>query len=389
MSSTIVQEKIEAACLEVEKGTNFEVLAEMKAILNSVYGEERNQIAKPTYFSVSRMLNQVGLWQGVERNLVTLEPLRVASYLRTQVQDCMSYQILIHFPEITIKNDKDQHLIRNMYVRLFLRPNGTLASYIQGMRTTLTEAEFVSSYVHSHLPRLSPSVMTFHTFCTGVGEINQVLALLNTRFTSENFMMLLMHIKNYLEWESKEGHPYMFMENVFSRSDRLSTYNSLPDYMAKKAASVIISNMARELSVSDIMNLFRFNVEERAITAIPTLDLEKWMADKIAHWNMQTLFGYRHIDRNSLFLALRDNAGQYYAMPEDTRNIIFERGPVLNFKGRDIEFEVIERTQTHTNEIFANPKITKETCKKLSRDLTKTALSSAGIKSGSSLVYNS
>jgi len=355
--------------------------------LNSVYGEERHQITKPSFDTVHKRMTESGIWGIASRSIETMEQSRVYSYIRGSMQDCTSYQILIHFPEVTIRNDRDSHLIRNIYVRLFLRPNGLLGSYMQGMRTTVTEAEFVSQYLHSHLPRLVPGQITFHNFCTGVGEINQVLALLNARYTSANFMMLLMHIKNYLEWESKDGHPYMFMENVFTRSDRMSTYNALPDYMAVSAAEHIIVEMRRELNIPQIMKLVKFDVTERAISAQSTVEFEKWMADRIDNWIVDTMFGSGY--RNSTFLSLRDNAGNYFAMPERARSIAFERGSILSFKGRDIEFEVIERSQTQTNEIFANPKITKETCKKLSRDLTKVALSSAGIKSGSSLVYSS
>jgi len=385
--SASLKEKIEVACLEVENETNFEILTEIKAMLNSVYGEERNQITKPSFDTVHKRMTESGIWGIASRSIETMEQSRVYSYIRGSMQDCTSYQILIHFPEVTIRNDRDSHLIRNIYVRLFLRPNGLLGSYMQGMRTTVTEAEFVSQYLHSHLPRLVPGQITFHNFCTGVGEINQVLALLNARYTSANFMMLLMHIKNYLEWESKDGHPYMFMENVFTRSDRMSTYNALPDYMAVSAAEHIIVEMRRELNIPQIMKLVKFDVTERAISAQSTVEFEKWMADRIDNWIVDTMFGSGY--RNSTFLSLRDNAGNYFAMPERARSIAFERGSILSFKGRDIEFEVIERSQTQTNEIFANPKITKETCKKLSRDLTKVALSSAGIKSGSSLVYSS
>jgi predicted transcriptional regulator len=382
-----IKEKIEAACLEVENDTNFEILTEIKAMLNSVYGEERNQIIKPTYEIVHKRLRDSGYWQNVVRNLDGLSQTRVRSYLHSLYNDCISYQIIIHFPEVTIKNDKDEHLIRNMYVRLFLRTNGVLGSYMQGIRTTVTEAEFLSGYLHSHLPRLNPLSIDFHTFCTGIGEINQVLALLNSRYTSANFMMLLMHIKNYLEWESKEGHPYMFMENAFMRSSNMSTYNALSDHMASLAADIIITEMRGHMDIPSVMKFVKFDVTERAITAQSTPDFEKWMATKIERWDMTTLFGLVGF-RNSILLSLRDNAGQYYALPEGSRTITYQPGPILNFKGRDIEFEVIERSQTHTNEIFANPKITEETCKKLSRDLTKTALSSPGIKSGSSIIYS-
>lgn len=382
-----VKEKIEAACLEVEANTNFDILADIKAMLNSVYGEERNQITKPNYDSVRKRLTEGGIWSSVSQYLQSLQSDRVCSHLNSSLRDSISYQIIIHFPEVTIKNGKKDHLIRNMYVRLFVRSDGLLSPYIQGMRATVTEAEFLSQYVHSHLPRLIPTNIIFHSFCTGVGEINQVLALLNSKYTSANFMMLLMHIKNYLEWESLEGHPYMFIENVFTRSIETSAYNVLADYVASNAADHIILLMKRSLSVFEIMELIKFDVTERGIIIQSTLELEKKMARMIKEWNVRQMFGFGY--NNSTLLSLRDNMGQYFTIPQSDRTIIHETGPILNFKGKDIQFEVIERTQTQTqrNEIFANPKITRETCKKLSRDLTKVALSSAGIKSGSSLVY--
>lgn len=386
MSKLTVQQKIEVVIKEIEESTNYTILSEMKAALNSVYGEERNQIVKPSYETVVSMLKENELYDSLIKSLELFTPEQCCTILKNSHIHQLTYQILIHFPEVTIKNENQEHLIRNIYVRILLRPDGRIMSSITGMRTTLTEAEFVSCYVHSHLPRLDSHNIQFHTFCTGIGEINQVLAVLSSKYTPANFMMLLMHIKNYLEWESKEGHPYIFMENVFQRSSRLDQSNRLTDWLAGSAADNIVERMQQVLTVEEITNLFNFSVTERSITASPTLVMERWMGELVNNWDPLELFGttlpYHH------FQSLRDTEGKYFSVPEANRRLTYQRGPILKFKGRDIEFEIIERSQTTTHEIYANPKITEAVSKKFSSILSKTALTSPGIKSGSALIYN-
>lgn len=380
-----IKEKIDIAVAEVEASTDFGIVSEIKAALNTVYGEGRNQITKPSYESIMMRAKETGIEAISRRHIEQSQPSEVASYLRAAIGDSLSYQIIIHFPEVTIRNDSHKHLIRDIYVRAFLKPSGLISPYLQGIRATLTEAEFVSQYIHSHLPRLNAKRITFHPFCTGIGEINQVLALLNTKYSSANFMMFLMHIKNFLEWESKEGHPHMHMENVFTRSDNMSHHNALSDYHAEVAGNEILNTVRTKLTVSEVMRMFNFEVTERGIRVDSTIDLEKWMAGIIEEWDVRALFS---TSNHSLFLSLRDNTGVYYSMQGMRPNIDYEKEPILNFKGRDIKFEVIERSQKQIHETFANPKITKEACKKLSRILTKTALTTPGIKSGSALIYN-
>jgi len=381
-----VKEKIEKLIEESVEGTDFNVVTEIKAMLNSLYGEERNQIVKPSYETIKNRASEVGIDVSNIGTLAGLTPNQLRTYLTNYVPDGLSYQIIIHFPEITITNGSQEHLIRDIYVRLFLRPNGTLFSAIQGMRTTFTEAELLSQYVHSHLPKADFNSIIFNNFCTGIGEINQVLALLNSKFTSANFMMLLMHIKNFLEWESKEGHPYMLIENIFRRDTRRGSYNGVADYIVIKAADLIMTCIRNKLTVSEIMNKFTFTVSERNIVATATLDMEKWMAKEMENWDVETLFGHSWTPSN--FVSLRDSEGRYHNLPAGVGRLVYQQGSILNFKDRNIELQIIERSQTQTYETFANPKITKETCKKLSRILTKTALTSAGIRSGSALVYS-
>jgi hypothetical protein len=274
-----------------------------------------------------------------------------------------------------------------MYVKLYVQPNGKMRTHIQGVRTTVTEAEYLTGYMHSHLPAFYALSVNFRAFCTGVGEINQVLALLNSKYTSANFMMLLMHIKNFLEWESKEGNPFMYISEISRRSSTLSTRNSLEDAHADVAAQKLLDILKESLPLDKIVTLFTFHVTERGIKATPTLEMEKWMAQEMNTWNVRRIFSSCP-PRNRL-LAQRDEKGTYYAIPESTPTFTHQQEPVLIFKGKEINFQVIEKTEIIKNEIFANPKITKKLGEKLSSTLTRTALKSPGIRSGSSITYKS
>lgn len=379
------KEKIDEALKSVDEETNFEVIAEMKAAMNAVYGEEKNQILKPSYETIMSRAEEVGFALSIKREVGQLEQKNVYSYLKRSFADCVTYHIIIHFPEVKITNGHREHLIRNMFVRLFVKPNGTVFTHMQGIRTTLTEAELMSHYVHSHLPRFEGRVMKYHNFCLGVGEINQVLAILNTKFTSANFMMLLMHIKNFLEWESKEGHPYMFLENVFKRGHGGSY--ELPEHLALSMVPHLINQMRSVFTVEQMMRLFTYTVGDKGIEVKSTLEGEKEMANIIRQLDPNTLLNSNYPIET--WLSLRDSLGRYYPLPigRAATSAVDER-PILVFKGTEFKLEIIERQNTQENETFANPKVTTAACKELSRLTSKVALTTPGIRTGSALNYN-
>lgn len=382
-----LKDKIEKAIEEELESSNFELITEIKLALNSVYGEQRNQIIKPNYETILNLAKSTGMQDDFMSNLRSYIGIpQIRAYIKSFDNKMFNYQIIIHFPEITITNEKLSHLIRDMYVRLFFRPNCTFFPRIQGMRTTLSEKEFLSHYIHSHLPGLSSSIIEFNDFCTGIGEINQVLALLNTRYRSADFMMLLMHIKNFLEWESKEGRPYMYIENIFSR-----TGVSLPNInggILDKIVNLLISTMKAKFDPDGLMKMFTFEVTQREIEVNPTLDLEKWIAKEIRSWDLRSLL---NIGTSDHFLSFRDNEGTYHRVTSDSLPAIsHQKGTILKFKDKNIEFQVIERSQKNNNEEkFAHPQITKKTCEELSRKLTEATFTTPGIKSGGSINCNS
>lgn len=122
------------------------------------------------------------------------------------------YEIIIHFPEIVIKNSrKEEHLIRDLYIKINLNMNfqsTNSGSYFRGCRTTITYAEYQSRYSHSHLPRIRLGE-GFKGFCLGDTTLATLCARLTHSFDEESFDLLLQSLKSYVSWESLEGGPYI------------------------------------------------------------------------------------------------------------------------------------------------------------------------------------
>lgn len=135
--------------------------------------------------------------------------------------------ILIHFPAFTITNSKNaRHDIKDLYIRLqYNHPNKVFSGGYDGARTSITKSELNGNYAHSHLPSITDtSVGAFSGFCLGRSTLSYLLSDLATLEMKEEklediklkFLLVLMEIENYLQWESLEGGPYRRMSNINS-----------------------------------------------------------------------------------------------------------------------------------------------------------------------------
>jgi len=133
--------------------------------------------------------------------------------------------LIIHFPEFYIKNTKGQkHKILDLYVRIRMADRYNF--YFEGIRTTLTRAEFRKAYSHSHLGT-NPSVRNeFQSFCRG-----EIFGVLCSNFinkpTHHNFMIIMHMLHTYVETESSSGGPHRHMANIYCGSSYVGYKSSL------------------------------------------------------------------------------------------------------------------------------------------------------------------
>jgi len=367
-------EVIESFVAEMQTDSTIEVLKKMKEIMNKSFGEENNQISPLDANSIIEYYTNIGYGADFIHNMTDLQ------FKQQIIRDYHGYNVIIRFPEITITNSrKMSHVIRDLYVKFAVGKDGLFRGHINGTRATLTEDEYQAAYLHSHLTSLSPGNIRFSPFCTGEGQINQVIALLGRKFDEVNFTLFCLHLKNYVAWESLEGHPYMHIEYI-GIGNRSSTNNILHQTVRDKIKNVL-KNAIFTLKVVDFEKMFITSISPNCITISSTEDFEKWAAaflDKI-DWPAN-IDRYTDISR---IVGYMDSDGTYFPVFNSDRRlsrIEEQKKPVLKFKGEDKFLTIIKQKNEIKATKYLDPAITQELCRELSSSFTKIAINLEGVE---------
>ena len=137
-------------------------------------------------------------------------------------QNLNNATIIVHFPELTITNERGRtHLIRDMYARVVLLPDGKLYSGPQFHRATFTHAECKNSYLHSHVRTIPfDNLTTWQGGCLGSGPIRDTISRLSIDFSWEDWTLFAVQLDQYVHVESLEGGPYHRMETIGTNNGR-------------------------------------------------------------------------------------------------------------------------------------------------------------------------
>lgn len=118
--------------------------------------------------------------------------------------------LIIHFPIITIKNNKGRsHIIKDFYLNMYFDKTFKVSSSLFGKRGTVTLEEYLKGYSHSHAS--NGIGRDWGGMCLGEGTplVNMFSVLADpNNFNLDNMTALMLLIKGYVEWESLEGGPY-------------------------------------------------------------------------------------------------------------------------------------------------------------------------------------
>jgi hypothetical protein len=146
----------------------------------------------------------------------------------------IGFDVIIHYPEVTIKNSRKQSLdMKDFFVKFGIDINGTIRQGLSGTKTTYTLAEYSMGYVHSHLHSASFSTWNekqpgtpkvyFGSFCLGQGEIIDFMQYFNGNKNQGDLDSYLLMIQTVVSWESLEGGPYQRIENVIPKTNDIPT----------------------------------------------------------------------------------------------------------------------------------------------------------------------
>lgn len=379
-----IQQRIDEYAANIDKG----IFLQVKDILNKYFGEDNNQIVKPSIDDAERWLRENAPDMSVER-LKTLD--QVESTKPFAVDLWGHLKVYIRFEELVITNGRSNkgHKIKDLWVRFDISGTGAV-SHLRGTRSTLSFAEARSQYFHSHLggrqvtdPVKPPR---FEPFCLGSGEINQVIMFLGSQFDAINFTLFCLHLKNYVVWESIEGRPHMRYEEINNSRPNSESRFSTPSSIGTSETNKVV-RLIKECLTSISPDVLRkvidpciINDEVTNITR--TEELEMFLAQVILGFEPAS---QRQLSNNNIncYLAKKDADGRYIH-PEERNNVTDVREPskpIFEFKGQLIFLkveglrELLDNNNTNNanknNNVYANPSITTEFIKSFSADFSE------------------
>jgi hypothetical protein len=226
---------------------------------------------------------------------------RVREYYRSYISGDSSGSIIqIHFPEVNLTNGRRSHVIRDLYVGIRFQNtrDKTSIHFLSGCRGTITTAEAMVQYSHSHLHRGYNG--NGSAFCLGVAPISTAITKWNYLVqglkggllddTCRKFWRAMMYqLDDYVRWESLEGRPYISIDNMVATTRTSNGAAPIPLHYtkAKEHANYFIQFLKRSgkstrelfairdgrLSLSDIghniiVDGYRGNYQERELIGI-------------------------------------------------------------------------------------------------------------------------
>ena len=161
-----------------------------------------------------------------------------------------SYIILVHFPKVTITNEKDNSVdIHDLYVKVPLDYIGKQTKRFEMIVTTFTKVLYESNYTHSHLP--SRSLMHgksyFQAPCLGEGPIGTTCSILRNENNENIWKLFCVELARYVTVESIAGVPYYRMECIGRNNSNKEIIFSDTSCIVSSEISFIIKEAIRNL----------------------------------------------------------------------------------------------------------------------------------------------
>jgi hypothetical protein len=152
--------------------------------------------------------------------------------------------ILIKFDDYNITNSNNMSVhIDNTFVKIMFNAAGSLT--LTGTSTFTTADKYISSYRHSHLSSIAN--YDFTSFCLGTGPLStMVIEYKLNKNSIEYIEFLLYNLEQYLLWESIEGRPYKFLNDI-SGVKKVLNYLTLQNIFDSNGAFLIVTDYLTDI----------------------------------------------------------------------------------------------------------------------------------------------
>lgn len=128
------------------------------------------------------------------------------------------YQIVVHFPEVTVTNENHKSIIiYDLYAKVCINGLGNLCSGPLFNRATYPYIQMVRGYMHSHINGIVTNEH-FTSSCLGSGPINRTINSLRMECEEGLWKLYCLELEKYVHVESLHGGPYHRLENVTGKN---------------------------------------------------------------------------------------------------------------------------------------------------------------------------
>lgn len=348
-------------------------------IIINRYGEDRVSISNKSFDFPLSNFNTIKEFEWFERYFEYLN-----IYYNGDIEDIISNdhflvekhyipgynltkEFIVYYPEIIITNSTGKsHVITDLYVKFSFDYLGKLYDSFKINRGSYSDQEWFSNYKHSHTGGNFPDVIySFNVPCLGRGPIISTIAVLRNitleTFSELEIVQFLILMDDFLKWESIEGVPYKYLQNIDGGEYRTIFPNRTPEEL-KSSEKHVLEYVVRETD-------FLEHVKEHA-SLIPTVkDGTPKYSILFNELELQKiLFSYYQEGVNTFIygpltniLMYKDSLNRVYYKVSTTRNTIsterYEGLTLFNFKGQDVKLKIHKTITEEVKDFCINPEI--------------------------------
>lgn len=260
------------------------------------------------------------------------------------------FAIMVWWPTVTVTNDNSKSvIIKDLYAKIVITSEGRIPYESSGFklsRTTFSNDQWASGYLHSHIPRLyRQEVPCFYNPCLGRGPIRNTIMDLKNEYEEAVWMLFCQELALYVTVESLAGGPYIKMEEIgaskelknfkgFTEVDSISYFKR-----SSNSSDLIFDDMIKEFTLWYLQHgHLKFNYsEERFRCGLSYYDFIIDISNSFIEWF--NLFGNRSALQSlyvsEIIIKAKVAQGKFYK--SSTVDLVntsdIEGRPVLTFKG--------------------------------------------------------
>lgn len=357
----------------------FQPVYDVYTIFQDFFGEEHTDLqGTPSEQDLYEHL-QI---RGIKENEEHKNHFDISEQELTIISDAYSeyrFYILVWWPEVTVTNENDKSVkIQDLYAKIPVTIEGFIAYESTGFqltRSTFSELQYSSGYIHSHVPRRYNDVPTFQNPCLGSGPIKNTINNLKQNNDETIWMLFCQELALYVTVESLTGVPYFKLESINSSTTPLfrslkecadsntfyilSTAFTTDEEGKQKLLHLLSSFIDYYLSLAPFPISF---VENRYQCLMPDYDFMINISNAFISWfnthGTQEQTSWLFDSKILIKAFVRDNT--FYKQNEITPSEIQRNSsrPLLYFKEQPVYLNILQGSNNEQQStILLNPKI--------------------------------